>query len=84
MKKYYNHPKYDAAFDRCANILATLMVKYGPRVLLKQAVEKILGKGRLNIHNPETPKVKRERLISYQKAYCKITSSAKAVKDKAA
>ena len=84
MKKYYNNPKYDVAFDRCANILATLMVKYGPRVLLKQAVEGILGKGRLNIHDPESPKIKKERLIAYQKEYGKICSSTKDVKDKAA
>ena len=36
MKRYYNNPQYDAAFDRWLSTVSRLMIKYGPRVLLKQ------------------------------------------------
>ncbi len=33
MKKYYDDPKYNAAFDRCIDVLTKLIQKYGPQVL---------------------------------------------------
>ena len=33
MKKYFNNPSYDAAFERCINLMTNMMVKYGPKVL---------------------------------------------------
>ena len=33
MKKYFNNPSYDAAFERCINLMTDMMVKYGPKVL---------------------------------------------------
>ncbi len=84
MKKYYNYPIYDAAFDRCANILATLMVKYGPKVLLKQAAEKILGKGRMDFNAPGNPRAQKERLTAYQQRYSEINTINHEVKDKTA
>lgn len=33
MKKYYDDPKYDAAFDRCVDVMVRLMQKYGPQPL---------------------------------------------------
>ena len=84
MKKYYNNPIYDAAFHRCANILATLMVKYGPKVLLKQAVEKILGKGSMDFKDPENPRAQKERLMAYQQRYSEISTNDREVKDKTA
>ena len=33
MKKYYDDPKYDAAFDRCVDVMVRLMQKYGPQLL---------------------------------------------------
>ena len=38
MKKVYDDPKYNAAFDRCVDVMARLMQKYGPQVL-EQMVE---------------------------------------------
>lgn len=84
MKKHYNDPIYDAAFDRCASILAALMVKYGPKVLLKQAVEKILGKGCVDFNDPENPRAQNERLTAYQQRYSEITTINREVKDKTA
>lgn len=39
MKKYYDNPQYNAAFDRCIDIMTQLMQKYGPQLLEKQADE---------------------------------------------
>lgn len=33
MKKYYNNAKDNAAFDRCIDVMARLMQRYGPQVL---------------------------------------------------
>lgn len=35
LKKYYDDPKYNAAFDRCIDVMARLMLKYGSDVLAK-------------------------------------------------
>lgn len=39
MKKYYDNPKYNAAFDRCIDVMTQLMQKYGPQLLEKQLDE---------------------------------------------
>lgn len=36
MKKYYENTKHNAAFGRCVDIMAQLMLKYGNQVLNKQ------------------------------------------------
>ena len=36
MKKYYEEAKYNAAFDRCIDVMAKLMLKYGNQVLEKR------------------------------------------------
>ena len=33
MKKYYDEPKYNAAFDRCMDVMMRLIQKYGPQLL---------------------------------------------------
>ena len=33
MKKYYDDPKCNAAFDRCMDVMMRLMQKYGPQLL---------------------------------------------------
>lgn len=33
MKKYYEEAKYNAAFDRCVDVMARLLQKYGPQLL---------------------------------------------------
>lgn len=33
MKKCFDNPSYDAAFERCINLMTDMMVKYGPKVL---------------------------------------------------
>lgn len=39
MKKYYDDPKYNVAFDRCVDVMARLMLKYGAAVLEKREAE---------------------------------------------
>ena len=31
MSKVYDDPKYNAAFDRCVDVMARLLQKYGPQ-----------------------------------------------------
>ena len=33
LKKYYDDPKCNAAFDRCIDVMVRLMQKYGPQLL---------------------------------------------------
>ena len=35
MKKYYEEEKYNAAFDRCVDVMTQLLQKYGHQVLDK-------------------------------------------------
>ena len=35
MSKYFDDPKYNAAFDRCVDVMAKMMLKYGPDLLQK-------------------------------------------------
>jgi hypothetical protein len=37
LKKYYEEAKYSAAFDRCIDVMARLMEKYGPSILENRA-----------------------------------------------
>lgn len=34
--KYFDDPKYDAAFDRCVDVMSRLLLKYGPELIDKQ------------------------------------------------
>lgn len=36
MNRIYDNPKYNAAFERCIDVMAKLMQKYGNQVLEKQ------------------------------------------------
>ena len=33
MSKVYDDPKYNAAFERCVDVMARLLQKYGPQLL---------------------------------------------------
>ena len=35
MKKYYEEAKYNAAFDRCVDVMSQMLQKYGHQVLDK-------------------------------------------------
>lgn len=41
MTKYYDNPKYNAAFDRCIDVMVRLLKKYGPRLLEQQEETKL-------------------------------------------
>lgn len=36
LSRVYENPKYNAAFDRCIDVMAKLMLKYGNQVLEKR------------------------------------------------
>ena len=40
MKRYYEDQKYNVAFERCIDVMAKLMVKYGPTVLKQLEAER--------------------------------------------
>lgn len=42
LSKVYDDPKYNAAFDRCVDVMARLIQKYGPQ-LLEQTPEMTKG-----------------------------------------
>jgi len=39
MKKYYDNAKDNAAFERCVNVMADMILKYGPGILEKHRKE---------------------------------------------
>ena len=39
LSKIYDNPKYNAAFDRCIDVMAKLMQKYGTQVLKQQGAD---------------------------------------------
>lgn len=36
MTRYYNNENYNAAFERCVDLMANLMIKHGPKILERQ------------------------------------------------
>lgn len=84
MNKRYDNPRYDAAYNRCINILSQLMMKYGPHVLLKQSIEKITGKGTATFQQQEQPNTRATRFFTYQKLLSKVIKPDKEAKDTAA
>lgn len=55
MTRYYNNENYNAAFERCVDLIANLMIKHGPKILEQQR-QKILEE----INKPD-----------FQDAFCK-------------
>ena len=43
MKKYYEEAKYNAAFDRCVDVMTQLLQKYGHQVLDKLEQDALRG-----------------------------------------
>lgn len=41
-KKYYEDPKENAAFERCTDVMTAMIVKYGPALKRKWAMETLL------------------------------------------
>lgn len=39
LSRIYDNPKYNAAFDRCIDVMAKLMQKYGTQVLKQQGAD---------------------------------------------
>lgn len=35
LKKYYDDPQYNVAFERCVDVMTRLILKYGPAILEK-------------------------------------------------
>ncbi|MCH5194109.1 MAG: hypothetical protein J1F11_09120 [Oscillospiraceae bacterium] len=49
MRKYYENAKYNAAFDRCIDVMARMIQRYGNQVLEKQENHVAINSG----NNPE-------------------------------
>ena len=42
-KKYYEDPKENAAFERCVDVMTELILKYGPSLKRRWALEKLMA-----------------------------------------
>ena len=49
MRKYYEDAKYNAAFDRCIDVMARMVQRYGSQVLEKKENQVAINVG----ENPE-------------------------------
>ena len=67
MNKYFEDGKYNAAFERCIDVMARLMQKYGPGILQEMEIQKYLA--REGIQQIEVPGVdsRIKRLDAYRK-----------------
>lgn len=41
MRKYYQNDAHNVAFERCVEVIATLIVKYGPKVLAENGDQQV-------------------------------------------
>ena len=57
LSKIYDNPKYNAAFDRCIDVMAKLMQKYGIQVLKQQGAD-------ISSSMPEQPDTEQSRSFS--------------------
>ena len=78
MKKYYDDPKQDAAFNRWVDVTARLMLKYGPKVLRKLEVRKIKEEKNIDIQDPPDAKIVYGRMAAYLEKYEKLKSEKSA------
>ena len=46
MRKYYEDAKYNAAFDRCIDIMARMIQRYGSQVLEKKENQVAINAGK--------------------------------------
>lgn len=42
MDKYYDNAEYNAAFDRCIDVMAKIVLKYGDKVLKQKTLGELL------------------------------------------
>ena len=69
MRKYFNDPSYDAAFERCVNLMTDMMVKYGPKVLQMQR-QRLLDMFRCPDYCPVLDReLLLRRMLGYQEKY---------------
>ena len=74
MKKYYENGKYNAAFERCIDVMARLMQKYGPELLRDMEIQKYLaGEGIQQIQVPSVDS-RIKRLDAYRSHMNRIVS----------
>ena len=63
-KKYYEDPKENAAFERCVDVMTELILKYGPSLKRRWALEKLMANVWLDI---VFTKVTMKRLSGYHR-----------------
>ena len=69
MRKYFDDPSYDAAFERCVNLMTDMMVKYGPKVLQVQR-QRLLDMFRYPDYCPvQDRELLLRRMLGYQEKY---------------
>ena len=69
MRKYFDDPSYDAAFERCVNLMTDMMVKYGPKVLQVQR-QRLLDMFKYPDYCPVSDReLLLRRMLGYQEKY---------------
>lgn len=63
-EKYYENPKENAAFERCVDVMTELILKYGPSLKRRWALEKLMANVWLDI---VFTKVTMKRLSGYHR-----------------
>lgn len=69
MSKYYDNPKYNAAFDRCIDVMANMMLKYGNQVLEKWEKEEKPSSCELDVSIKREKEKSASRLTVYMNQY---------------
>ena len=72
MKKYYDDPKDNAAFDRCIDVMTRLILKYGKQVLESQESDKNNKIIELDAREEKNNGIKEKRRVAFLREMCYI------------
>ena len=76
MRKYFDSPSYDAAYERCVNLMTDMMVKYGLKVLHMQR-QRLPDMFRYPDDCPEPDReLLLRRMLEYQEKYERLKIAA--------
>lgn len=72
MTRYYNNENYNAAFERCVDLIANLMIKHGPKILEQQRQKMLEEMNKPHFQNALCKDMLINRLCWYCRCYEKI------------
>ena len=72
MTRYYNNENYNAAFERCVDVIANLMIKHGPKILEQQRQKMLEEMNKPDFQDAPCKNLLINRLCGYCRCYEKI------------